>query len=131
MKGILCIAATVFLVSCGHSPLVSHLQDSDSISIRFTEPGTGSVIKVVATGEPYAITDLLQYADSEETEQQQCGNDGKIIFYKKGTVAGEVSFNYTDDGCRHFLVMANGKLTATKMSYQARDLLKSLAGGSK
>jgi hypothetical protein len=131
MKLIPYFAAVLLFISCGHSPLVSQLEGSDSIAISFTQPATGAVIKTVATAAPYAIKDLLRFADSEETEQYKCGYDGNILFYKKGSLAGDVSFNYTGDGCHHFLLLANGKLTATKMSYEAVDFLKALAVGEK
>ena len=127
MKLIVCIAAVIFCNSCGHSPLVSQLQGSDSVAVRFKEPLTGKIIKEVATSQAYAIQDLLRFAGSEETAQLKCSYDGDIIFYKKGKVAGDVSFNYTTDVCRHFLFIINGKLTATKMSYEAVDFLKDLS----
>jgi hypothetical protein len=131
MKLIIAFAAAIFFISCSNSPLVSQLEDSDSVAVKFTAPGSGSVIKEVGTSEPYAIKDLLRFAGSQETEQFKCGYDGNILFYKKGNLAGDVSFNYTGDGCQHFLIEANGKLTATKMSNEAIDFLKALAADSK
>lgn len=129
MKSILLIASTLVFFSCGHSPLVSHLQGSDSVAVVFKKPVTEEVIKVVGTAQPYAIQDLLTYTGSKETAQFKCGYDGEIRFYKQGTLAGDVSFNYTTDGCHHFVINKAGKLTATEMSNQAIDFLKALANG--
>lgn len=127
MKLIVYIIVVILCISCGHSPLVSQFEGSDSVAVKFIEPATGAVIKEVATVQPYAIQDLLRFAGSEETEQLKCSYDGDIIFYKKGIVAGNVAFNYKTDGCHHFLFMANGKLTTTKMSHEAVDFLKDLS----
>ena len=131
MKHILCIASVLFLISCGHSALVSHLEGSDSVAVVFKQPASGAVFKVVGTAEPYAIQDLLSYTGSKETAQFKCGYDGDILFYKKGIQSGEVYFNYTTDGCHHFLIIKNGKPTATEMSNEANDFLKALASGSR
>jgi hypothetical protein len=130
MKLILIIAIAILLTSCNNSPLVSQLEGSDSVAVRFTAPGSGALIKVVGTSQPYAIKDLLRFAGGDETEQFKCGYDGHVLFYKQGTLAGDVAFNYTGDGCRHFLIEANGKLTATRMSNEAIDFLKALANSN-
>ena len=128
MKRFVSIAAVFLLLSCGNSPLVSKLQDSDSIAIRFNLPGTDSIVKVVETTEPHAIQKLVQFADGKAIKEYKCGYDGNIMFYKKGRLAGDISFNYTVDDCHHFLHMADGKFTATKMNNEAADFLESLAG---
>jgi hypothetical protein len=127
MKHIICIATAVLLISCGHSALVSPLEGSDSVSVQFTQPGTGSPVKVVESNNDYALQDLLRFADGEQTEQFSCGHDGYIIFYKKGIQTGDIAFNYTTKDCQHFLHRVNGKITTTKMSYEAIDFLKALA----
>ncbi len=129
MKILLFFMFALFLISCGQSPIVNQLQGSDSLAISFVKPGTNEVRKVVETSSKYAIKDLIHFADAEETQQFKCGYDGNALFYKKGILAGEITFNYSGDGCQHFLYMANGKLTASKMSYQAIDFLKALATG--
>jgi hypothetical protein len=51
------------------------------------------------------------------------------MFYKKGTLIGDVSFNYSGDGCHHFIMLLDDKLTPTVMSNEADDFLKSLGEG--
>lgn len=131
MKRIPGLISVIFLISCGHSQLVSHLEGSDSVSVIFKQPATGEVIKIVGTSGHYAIQDLLTYTGSKETARFKCGYDGDILFFKKGVQAGEVYFNYTTNGCHHFVIMKDGKATATEMSNQATDFLKQLANDSR
>lgn len=131
MKLIISILAGLILLSCGSSPLVKNITGSDSVAVRFNHPGTDSIVKVVEATQSYAIEKLVRFADGKETEQFKCGYDGNMIFYKKGTLTGDISFNFSTDGCHHFLHMADGKLTSTVMSNEAADFLKSLATGSK
>lgn len=131
MKIIFCITICLLFISCVHSPLINQLQHSDSLIIRFLKPGTDDVIKVVESNNPYAIKDLLRFADGEPTNEFKCGYDGKALFYKKGILAGDITFNYLGDGCQHFLYMANGKLTATKMCNEAIDFFKALASSKR
>jgi hypothetical protein len=119
--------ACLLIISCSNSPLVSPLEGSDSLSIRFTRPQDASQTHVVSTTKPGAIKALLVYIDGSHTEQFKCGYDGNILFYKNGSLAGEVSFNYVADNCRHFLHQNGDQLVATKMSNEAVDFLKALA----
>ena len=130
MKRILSLAGTIFLISCGHSQLVSHLEGSDSVAVIYKQQATGAVIKIVGTSGNYAIQDLLTFTGSGKTAEFKCGYDGDILFYKKGIQAGEVYFNYTTDGCHHFVIMKDGKATATQMSNEATDFLKLLAASN-
>lgn len=131
MKLIIYFVTGLLLISCSNSPLVNNLESSDSLAVRFNHPGTDSIVKVVETTEPHAIQKLLRFADGKKTEQFKCGYDGNIMFYKKGSLAGDISFNFSVDGCHHFLHMTDGKLTATAMNNEATDFLKSLADGKK
>lgn len=131
MKLIICIITGFILMSCGSSTLVKNMDGSDSVAIRFNHPGTDSIVKVVEATQSHAIEKLVRFADGSETKKHTCGYDGNIMFYKKGILTGDISFNYSADGCHHFLHMADGKLTATAMSNEAADFLKSLADGQR
>ncbi len=131
MKLILCISTCFLIISCGSSTLVKNIDGSDRVAVRFNHPGTDSIIKVVEATQSHAIEKLVRFADGNETEQFKCGYDGNMMFYKNGKLTGDITFNYTADGCHHFLHMADGKLTATAMSNEAADFLRSLANGLK
>ncbi len=131
MKGILFFAAAILLFSCSNSALVSHLEDSDSLVVKFNERGDSLQTRATSTTETHAIQTMLQFTDGEETEQFKCGYDGNILFYKKGNLAADISFNFMGDGCHHFLHAVKGKLVATKMSNEGVDFLIALANVSK
>ena len=131
MKLILFFAAAILFISCSNSALVSHLEDSDSLVVKFNQHSDSLKTRATSTTETHAIQTMLQFTDGEETEQFKCGYDGNILFYKKGSVAADISFNFSGDGCHHFLHEANGKLVATKMSNEGFDFLIALANVSK
>lgn len=131
MKPILFFAAVLLLVSCSNSPLVSHLENSDSLVVKFTQRGDSLTTRTTSTNEEHAIQTMLQFTDGEKTEEFKCGYDGNILFYKKGTLAADIAFNFTGDGCHHFLHDVKGKLVATKMNNEAVDFLIALANISK
>ncbi len=78
--------------------------------------------------EKTAIKKMMNYVDGKTSEAYKCGYDGNLVFYKKGIVAGDISFNYAA-GCLHFLLKLNEKLVSTPMSDEAADFLKGLAEG--
>lgn len=127
MKPLLSSIFTLLLISCGSSSLVKNLDGSDRVEVQFKFPGTDSVIKVVEATQSYAVEKLVRFADGKETKLFKCGYDGNILFYKNEVLAGEVGFNYNTEGCHHFLHLTNGKITATEMSNEAADFLRSLA----
>lgn len=131
MKPILFFATVLLIVSCSNSPLVSHLENSDRVVVQFKQRGADSTFKKVRTNEAHAIQTILQFADGEHIDQGNCLSDGNILFYRKDSLAGEISFNFSVDGCHHFLQQFNGKPVATKMSNEASDFLIALANKSK
>jgi hypothetical protein len=120
----------VFLASCSrNSEAGKQLAGSDSLVINFNSPQSKTIEKTMTTTEGKAIRKLTRYVNSKTAEAYKCGYDGNLMFYKKGTLAGDVSFNYSGDGCHHFIMAIDGKLTPTSMSNEAADFLKSLAEG--
>ena len=131
MKLILFFAAAILLISCSNSALVSHLEDCDSLVVKFNQRGDSLETRATNTTETHAIQTMLQFTDGEKTEQFKCGQDGNILFYKKGSLAADISFNFSVDGCYHFLHQVNKKTVATKMSNEGVDFLIALANVSK
>jgi hypothetical protein len=124
----LAVVAGIFSCSGTGSAVSNQLADSDSLVINFSNPQTTQIEKTVTTTESNAIKKLARYTDGKNTEMYKCGYNGNMLFYKKGVLAGDVSFNYAD-GCLHFLQTVNGKMVSTGMSYEAADFLKGLAAG--
>ena len=131
MKLTFLLPVVVFFVSCSDSgsAINKQLSGSDSLVINFNAPQTDSIVNTVTTTEAKAIKKLTDFVDGNAAEAYKCGYDGNIMFYNKGVLQGDVSFNYSGDGCHHFIMLLNDKLTPTTMSNEAADFLKSLAEG--
>ena len=130
MKLFLFVALILCFVSCSEkSATGKQLTGSDSLVINFNEPQKKKKKKTVTTTENKAIEKLAGFVDGKTSEAYKCGYDGNLLFYKKGKIAADVSFNYSGDGCRHFIQDINGELSSTGMNNEAADFLKSLAEG--
>lgn len=130
MKAIFFVIVAVTMFSCGNQSAISKkLSGSDSLVINFNIPQTNNIAKTVTTTESNAIKKLSHYVDGNTTEAYKCGYDGNLLFYKKGTLIGDVAFNYSGDGCHHFIMLEKDELVPTTMSNEAADFLKSLAEG--
>jgi len=123
--------ALVVLVSlasaCGGNQDVSgKLRGSDSLVINFYAPGSETVTESMTTTEEAAIRRLTEFISAKETEVFKCGYDGNLLFFEKGKPVSDVSFKFSDESCRHFVMDIKGQLVATKMSNQAADFLADL-----
>ena len=131
MKTIFLLFTVCILISCSNSGSESskQLSGSDSLVINFNTPQSNTIAKTMSTTEDKAIKKLIRFADGKSAEAYKCGYDGNLMFYKKGTLVGDVSFNYSGDGCHHFIMLLNDELAPTAMSNEAVNFLKSLAEG--
>ncbi len=131
MRTFIFLFSVIILVSCGGagSAINKQLSGSDSLVLHFNKPQTNNIDITVTTTEKTAVKKLLNYVDSKSAEAYKCGYDGNLLFYKKGILQGDVSFNYSGDGCHHFIMEVNGKLIPTTMRNEAANFLQSLAEG--
>ncbi len=131
MRNLLFYSLLIIISSCsGSGSAVSkQLSGSDSLVINFNTPQSNTIAKTMNTTEDKAIKKLSKYVDSKAGEAYKCGYDGNLMFYKKGILVGDVSFNYSGDGCHHFMMSVKDELAPTVMSNEAADFLKSLAEG--
>ncbi|HWR32007.1 MAG TPA: hypothetical protein VN451_00665 [Chitinophagaceae bacterium] len=131
MRALLLLTYIIVLAACGGSDSVvaKQLSGSDSLVINFNTPQSNTIAKTMSTTEGNAIKKLIHFTDGKAVEAYKCGYDGNLMFYKNGALIGDVSFNYSGDGCRHFIMMLDDKLTPTAMSNEAANFLKSLAEG--
>ena len=130
MKTLITVFTVCLLIACGNKSAVSkQLSVTDSLVINFNAPQTDSIVSTVTTTEVKAIKKLTGFVDGKTSEAYKCGYDGNIMFYKKGVLQGDISFNYSGEGCKHFLQMVKDELTPTAMSNEAADFLKNLAEG--
>jgi hypothetical protein len=124
------IVSILLLTSCTDNNTVSkQLSGSDSLVINFNIPQTDSIAKTMTTTEISAIKKMMKYVGGKTSEAYKCGYDGNLMFYKKGVLAGDIAFNYSGEGCQHFIQIAGDKLSPTAMSTEAANFLKSLAEG--
>ena len=132
MKAIFSIIVAVSLFSCGNRSAISKkLSGCDRLVITFNAHNSDSVLNMVSTTEKKAIRKLAGFLDGKKREESKCGFDGNMIFYSKGEIFLPVIFQYSEEGCRHFLFDIDGKVMNTIMSKVAEELLKSLGEGKK
>lgn len=132
MKLMAALSILILIVSCQQPGTVGkQLEGSDSLVINFNTPGTNTIDHSVTTTESKAINKLVHFADGKTIPAPaKCSYDGNLQFYKHGVLSGDVAFNYSVEGCHHFILNANGTLTPTTMSNEAAHFLKSLAAGN-
>lgn len=130
MKSYLFLTVTVILFcSCKQSAVKQSFSAADSVVIHFKDEQAGVITKTVQTAESKAINRIIEFMDAKNTEQFECGYDGKMFFYNKGQQMQEVDFKMKDPACNHFSFLINGKITSTKMSNEAIDFLDALEKG--
>lgn len=130
MKLVIALFFLSSFAACTSSTAIGkQLDGSDSLVINFNTPHTNTIDHTVTTTEAKAINKLVHFVDAQPAEAYKCGYDGNLMFYKKGELTGDVAFNYSGEGCQHFILSVNGTLTPAKMSKEAADFLSSLAQG--
>lgn len=130
MKFYLLVALTSMLFcGCKQSAIKQNFSSADSLVIHFKDEQAGVVTKTVQTAESKAINRMIDFIDAKETEQFNCGYDGKMFFYNKGQKIQEVDFKIKNDSCNHFFFLLNDNRMSTKMSGEAIDFLNALEQG--
>ena len=128
MRTIVLAAVVILFTACSNSNNNS-LAASDSLVIQFKSIQSGDIIKTVSTRDEKAIGKLTDFIENDESKQYQCPQEGVLLFYIKGMLVGDVSFNYSDKDCRHFLQVDGELPKPTKMNDEAAAFLKGLAEG--
>ncbi len=130
MRPVVLILSLAYLCSCsGNQEVSGKLSGSDSLVINFYATQSETIVNTVSTTEKSAIRRLSEFVSAKETGIFKCGYDGTLLFYEKGKLVSDVSFQYRDASCRHFLLDIKGELKSTRMSNEAADFLKGLAEG--
>jgi hypothetical protein len=129
MRLILAALLLTFLASCSGSGSANHLSGADSLVINFNNKESNTITNTIHTTEAKAIKKIRQFVSGKQAEEYKCGYDGNILFYQANNLLGDFSFNYSGEGCRHFIQLIDGKLQSTAMSNEAADFLSSLAQG--
>jgi len=129
MKSYLVIVLVLLFCSCNQSAVKQSFSSADSLVIHFKDEQAGVVTKTVQTAESKAINRMIEFIDAKETEQFNCGYDGKMFFYNKGQKIQEVDFKMKNDSCNHFFFLLNENRMSTKISGEAIDFLNALEQG--
>lgn len=130
MKKFILFLMMIGLVSCGKpSDIKKQIAGCDSLVINFNQPGTDLLDKTMTTTESKAINELIGFVDARSREVGPCPLDGNLMFFNKGELKADVSFTYSIDSCRQFIMKLGDKFMSTQMSNKAIDLLKSLKEG--
>lgn len=129
MRFILPVLLLSFLASCSGSGSSNHLAGTDSLVINFNNKESNTISNTINTTETKAIKKIRQFVSGKQAEEYKCGYDGNILFYDGDKLLADISFNYSGEGCRHFIQLIDGKLNSTAMSNEAADFLRSLAEG--
>src|SRR6187402_211873 len=123
------ILTSILFCSCNQSAIKQNFSSADSLVIHFKDEQAGVVTKTVQTAESKAINRMIEFIDAKETEQFNCGYDGKMFFYNKGQKIQEVDFKMKNDSCNNFFFLLNKNRMSTKMSGEAIDFLNALEQG--
>lgn len=132
MKNLLALLVLVFaLAACNTSndKIKERITNSDSVAINYFK-GDGSVDTVVAVKiirDKKTINELATLVGAKSSFGDfKCGYDGSLHFFKMNSVIQDIDFKMNDANCMHFSFSQEGKLTATKLSPEAKQLLESL-----
>lgn len=130
MKYFAVILISLSFISCTQSvtQLSAKIADSDSMAINYFK-GDGSmdiVIAVKIIRNKGQINQLAKMAGEHTDDNYKCGYDGSIHFFKMNKVIQDIDFRMNDVHCMHFSFMLEGKLYATILSPEAKQLLENL-----
>jgi hypothetical protein len=130
MKYFTLIIIAILFTSCKNAvtQLTAKVVDADSMAINYFK-GDGSMDTVVAVKiirNKEQVNQLAKMAGGTITDNFKCGYDGSLHFFKMSKVIQDIDFRMNDVQCMHFSFMLEGKLYATALSPEAKQLLESL-----
>ncbi|UEG50460.1 hypothetical protein LK994_03090 [Ferruginibacter lapsinanis] len=119
------------LVACKrtNSKLKEQIIASDSVAINyFTGDGkmdTVTAVKIISDKKIIAqLVDMI--SAKKQSIVGKCGYDGSLHFFKNNVVIQDVDFRMNEANCMQFSFMQEGKLAATTLSPEARQLLENI-----
>jgi hypothetical protein len=122
------LAAVIFSCNSTNTAFIEKVKDADSVAINYFK-GDGSMDSVVAVKiirDKQQMEQLTGFIAAAGAGELKCGYDGSLHYFKKGMVLQDVDFRMNDVQCMHFSFMLNGKLCATALPAEARQLLESV-----
>lgn len=132
MKNLLLILSFfALLISCnqGNTKIKERIMDADSVAINFFK-GDGSMDIVVAVRiirDKKTIEHLSDLIGASSTAYNiKCGYDGSLHFFKQNIVVQDIDFRMNDKDCMFFTFKQEGKIAATVLSPEAKQLLETI-----
>jgi len=124
-------AAILFLAACNtpNTKIKEHISDADSVAINyFKGDGTmDSVTTVKIIRDKKTIVQLAELIGKESSGTiNKCGYDGSLHFFKQNIVVQNIDFRMNDVNCMQFSFLQEGKITATILTPEAKQLLESV-----
>ena len=131
MKNLIIVSTIFVLCACNKSNQIikERISNADSVAINYFK-GDGTLdtvlaVKIIKDKKVLENLSVLISAKSAEANVT-CGYDGSLHFFKKNVVAQDIDFRMNNAGCMYFTFKQNGKITATILSAEAKQLLTSL-----
>ncbi len=131
MKKVCCIISIAgALMACNHSnkEIRERIAGSDSLAINYFK-GDGSMDTVVTIRiirDKQQIDQLAAFIGVRQLEDNQnCGYDGSLHFFKMNQVIQDINFRMNDADCMHFSFLLNNKSQATSLPEGAKELINS------
>ena len=131
MKNSFFLVCIIIFSACNNSneKIKERVTNSDSVAINYFK-GDGSMDTVVAVKiirDKKTINKLATLIGAKNSSgNMKCGYDGSLHFFKINRVIQDIDFKMNDANCMHFSFSQEGKLTATRLSPEAKQLLESL-----
>jgi hypothetical protein len=120
-----------FLSSCDRTnkQIAARIKDADSAAINyFTGDGKMDSVRLVKIiRDKKQLDQLAGFISAVAADDQQCGFDGSIHFFKTNKVMQDIDFRMNDAQCMYFRFKVNGKYSSTRLSPEARQLLQSIS----
>jgi len=130
-KSLVLLSVVIALAACNNSneKIKERITGSDSVAINYFK-GDGSIDTVIAVKiirDTKTINELATLIAAKKSSGNfKCGYDGSLHFFKMSRVIQDVNFKMNDANCLHFSFPQEGKITATRLSPEAKQLLESL-----
>jgi hypothetical protein len=112
-----------------NSKIKERISNADSVAINyFKGDGTMDTVVAVKIVKDKKVIEQLSnlISASSAAANIKCGYDGSLHFFKKNMVVQDIDFRMNDAECMYFSFKQEGRLTATVLSPEAKQLLQSI-----
>lgn len=127
--GLLIIFALLASCKRNNTKIKERIINADSVAINYFK-GDGSMDTVIAVRiirDKKIIEQLSDLIGGESTQlNMKCGYDGSLHFFKQNRVEQDIDFRMNDKNCMCFSFKQEGRITATVLSPDAKELLEAI-----